>query len=61
MQYLLIFGLGLVLGTGLGISLMVSKKDHKSDKLERVNLDRYKEGYQKGFDDGYDLKQSHLK
>lgn len=61
MQYLLIFGLGLVLGTGLGISLMVIKKDHKSDKLERVNLDRYKEGYQKGFDDGYDLKQSHLK
>ena len=37
--------------------LTIGKKaDVDSEKAEC-----YKEGYQKGFDDGYDLKQCHLK
>ena len=61
MHDLIIFGLGLACGIGVGIAFMVWKKSRKSDVIKRVDLDQYKEGYQKGFDDGYDLKQSHLK
>ena len=37
--------------------LAISKKS--DNELEKMRC--YKEGYQKGFDDGYDLKQCHLK
>lgn len=58
---LLIFFLGIVVGTTCAIFLMALLSANKKDDMEHAKLESYKDGYQKGFDDGYYLQNSHIK
>ena len=61
MHDLILIATGIVIGMVITIVIMslcaISKK--ADEELEKMRC--YKEGYQKGFDDGYDLKQCHFK
>lgn len=61
MQNILLFGLGLVVGVVFSIFLIALLSANKRDDIEHEKLVSFKEGYQKGFDDGCELHKSHLK
>jgi uncharacterized membrane-anchored protein YhcB (DUF1043 family) len=61
MQEILIFGLGIMVGAAIGVVIMSLLNISKKADLENEKLMEYKNGYQKGFDDGYDLQKSHTK
>lgn len=58
MQWL-IFGLGIVLGSVIMMFLMALLSAKKQGDMEHEKLMAYKDGYQKGFDDGYELRYKH--
>lgn len=60
-QNILLFAFGAILGAAFGIFLVAMLSANKQEDITHEKLERYKEGYQKGFDDGYELKKSHLK
>jgi hypothetical protein len=61
MQGILMLILGLVAGGTIGVVIMALLSASKQADLEHEKLMAYKDGYQKGYDDGYALKQSHMK
>lgn len=61
MQDVLIFALGLVAGATIGIFIMALLNIGKKNDFDHEKLMSYTDGYQKGYDDGYDLKKSHMK
>ncbi len=60
MYDLLIFGFGLMVGTAAGIALVTMLNMSRQGETEQEKLKCYEEGYNKGFDDGYELKKRHL-
>lgn len=61
MQNILMLGLGVMVGAAIGVVVMALLSASKQADLEHEKLMAYKEGYQKGHNDGYDLKKSHMK
>lgn len=57
---ILFFG-GVVLGTFLSIALFALMNASKQEDVALEKLTIYKDGYQKGYDDGYELRNSHMK
>ena len=57
---LLVFS-GMVVGCAIGIFIMAMLISGKQSDIESERIMSYKDGYQKGFDDGYALKKSHTK
>lgn len=61
MQGILMLGFGLVSGVIIGFFIKTLSYERKSRNIEQEKLMSYKDGYKKGFDDGYELQKSHLK
>ena len=61
MHDLIIFGIGLVTGASMMIFLIAMLKANKPDEIMSEKFKSYEEGYQVGFDDGYELRQKHFK
>lgn len=61
MQYFLIFIFGLLVGATIGIFIMALFNISKQGDLEHEKQMAYKDGYQKGFDAGYDFEKSRTK
>ena len=61
MQDILILGIGLVSGVIIGLFIKTLSYAKTNRNIEHEKLMSYKDGYKKGFDDGYDLKKSHTK
>lgn len=60
MHDLIIFGIGLVAGASMMIFLIAMLKANKPDEIMSEKLKSYEEGYQVGFDDGYELRKKHF-
>ena len=60
-QDLFLFGFGLVVGASGLLFLIALLKANKPDEIMSEKLKSYEEGYQVGFDDGYELRQNHYK
>lgn len=60
-QDILIFVAGLFVGGSLGVFIMALLIAGKQSDVESERIMSYKDGYQKGFDDGYELQKSHTK
>jgi hypothetical protein len=60
MHDLIIFGIGLVAGASMMIFLIAMLKANKPDEIMSEKLKSYEEGYQVGFDDGYELRKKQL-
>lgn len=60
MHDLIIFGIGLVSGASMMIFLIAMLKANKPDEIMSEKLKSYEEGYQVGFDDGYELRKKQL-
>ena len=61
MLNLIIFGIGLVTGSFGMLFLIAMLKANKPDEILNERMKSYEEGYQVGFDDGYELRQKHYK
>ena len=61
MHEILWFIFGLFAGGTMAIILMSMLAAGKKFDIESEKQMSYKEGYQKGFDDGYELQKSHTK
>lgn len=59
MQYLLVFCVGMVAGSGFAFVLIALLSANKRDDLEHEKLMCYKEGYEKGFTEGCEFKSQH--
>lgn len=59
MQYLLMFCVGMVAGSGLAFVLIALLSANKRDDLEHEKLMCYKEGYEKGFVEGCEVRSQH--
>ena len=57
---ILIFGFGLLVGFVLTVTLIALLSANKLDDIEQEKLQCYKQGYKKGFNDGYE-QQSQVK
>lgn len=60
-QDILIFVAGLFVGGALGVFIMALLITAKQSDMESERIMSYKDGYKKGFDDGYETQKSHLK
>lgn len=60
MNFLLV-GLGIVIGAVSTLILIALTSANGKDDIEHEKLVSYKEGYQRGYDDGYELRQSYMK
>lgn len=60
MHDLIIFGIGLVAGACGLLFLIAMLKANKPDEIMAEKLKSYEEGYQVGFDDGYELRKKHF-
>lgn len=60
-QDILIFVAGLFVGGAVGLLVMALLIVGKQSDIESERIMSYKDGYQKGFDDGYALQKSHTK
>ena len=56
MQNFLIFVLGFIVGSVVGILLVALLSANKPDDIEQERLEKYKQGYDKGFKDGCDYQ-----
>lgn len=61
MKEILLFFIGAMSGSGLSIILFALLSMSKRCEQNETKAEIFKEGYQKGYDDGYELRQSHLK
>ena len=61
MQNFLLMVLGTFIGIGVDELLTPLFCKNKKYNIEQEKLASYKEGYKKGFDDGYELQKTHLK
>ena len=55
----LIFGLGVFVGTVVMVLVLSLLSMNKKDDAEHEKRMAYKDGYEKGFDDGYELRYKH--
>lgn len=49
-----------ILGICFGIALAALLSANNKDDIECAMMNSYKEGYEKGFNDGYELKKDHI-
>ena len=56
MQNYLIFGLGFIIGSVVGILLVALLNANKLDDIEHEKAEKYKQGYDEGFKDGCDYQ-----
>ena len=61
MQDLIMFFIGLFAGGTIAVIITSMLVAGKRFDIETEKQMVYKEGYQKGFDDGYELQKSHTK
>lgn len=59
-QDLILFGIGLMVGAFGMLFLIALLKANKPDEIMDEKLKSYEEGYQVGFDDGYELRKKHF-
>lgn len=57
MNNLIIFGIGLMVGAFGMLFTIAMLKANKPDEIMEEKLKSYEEGYQVGFDDGYELRK----
>lgn len=60
MTNLIMFGLGMIVGACGLLFLIAMLKANKPDEIMSEKLKSYEEGYQVGFDDGYELRKKHF-
>lgn len=58
---LILFGFGTIVGAFGMLFLIAMLKANKPDEILQEKLKGYEEGYQVGFDNGYELRQNHYK
>ena len=57
---ILLFALGTFVGAALTILLIALLSANKRDDLAHEKWMSFKDGYEKGYDDGYELRKSRL-